>query len=160
MTIVWLCTGGTRYRTRCSDYVLVGRCWTLCFLFSRQNLTASRHFSWILYFLIFFRCNFAHSVFFYHLLLGPGTGRFVRNSRPVFQQSNVAILYLLVSCAYFACRLKCKRRLQSLSQFLAGAVAYCGFRYSLTCFCIRFSPQFVIDFHLCWSFITFRPSYV
>ena len=47
----------------CGDYELVGRCWMLCNVFSRQNLTALRDFLSIVYFLNFFPCDFAHSVF-------------------------------------------------------------------------------------------------
>ena len=38
----------------CCDYVLVGRCWMLCNLFSVRNLAVSQHVSSIVWFFIFF----------------------------------------------------------------------------------------------------------
>ena len=76
----------------CGDYMLVGRCWTLCNLFPIRNLAVSQHAPSILQFSIFFQSFPTFCYFVYHLLLSPGTGRFFRNRRCDFQQSNVAML--------------------------------------------------------------------
>ena len=77
----------------CGDYVLVGRCWTSCNLFPIRNLAVSQHVSSIVRFFLSFSNPFTRfPLFVYHFLLRPGTGRFFRNRRCDFQQSNVAML--------------------------------------------------------------------
>ena len=92
----------------CGDYMLVGRCWTLCNLFPIRNLAVSQHAPSIVQFFIFLQSFPTFCYFVYHLLLCPGTGRLFRNRRCDFQQSNVA---MLVFCFFlhsfkFACLLE------------------------------------------------------
>ena len=87
------------FLTGCGDYMLVGRCWTSCNLFPIRNLAVSQHAPSIAQFFIFFQSFPTICYFVYHLLLRPGTGRFFRNRRCDFQQSNVAMLEF---CFFFA----------------------------------------------------------
>ena len=73
-----------------------------------RNLAVSQHAPPIVQFFIFFQSFPTFYYFVYHLLLRPGTGRFFRNRRCDFQQSNVA---MLVFCFFlhsfkFACLLE------------------------------------------------------
>ena len=84
----------------CGDYLLVGRCWTSCNLFPIRNLAVSQHAPSIVQFFIFLQSFPTFCYFVYHLLLRPGTGRFFRNRRCDFQQSNVAMLVFFFFCIH------------------------------------------------------------
>ena len=114
----------------CGNCVLLGRCWTSCNLSSRQNLTASRRFSSIVYFFNLFPRDFAHSVFFLSPPIRSWNWQVSLKWKVRFPAIQRGHARLLVFCAYFACHLKCKRLPQSVS-FLAGSVAYSEFRYSV-----------------------------
>ena len=88
--------------------MLYGRCWTSCNLFPIRNLAVSQHAPSIVKFFIFFQSFPTFCYFVYHLLLRPGTGRFFRNRRYDFQQSNVAMLdsVFFLHSFKFACLLE------------------------------------------------------
>ena len=116
-----LCATSEKIYHLCGDYLLVGRCWTSRNLFPIRNLAVSQHAPSILQFFIFFPSFPTFYYFVYHLLLSPGTGRFFRNRRCDFQQSNVAMLAfcIFLHSFKFACLLEIKTHSLSSGSHIA-----------------------------------------